>query len=41
MLSAFGYRFWADFFCTSAFWVEAVYMAQETHRMWAGGHMRP
>src|SRR5258707_1180317 len=40
MHSAFGYRFWAHFSCTSAFWVEAVYMAEEARRMWAGGPMR-
>jgi len=38
--SAFGCRFWAHFSCTSALRVEAVYMAQEARRTWAGGLMR-
>src|SRR4029077_2753851 len=40
MPSVFGCRFWEDFFCTSAFWVEAVYMAPEAHRTSVGGHTR-
>src|SRR6266700_3810297 len=40
MHSAFGCRFWEDFFFISAFSEEAACMAPEAHRTWVGGHTR-